>query len=249
MGEVKRLEMTMRVLIQLQNCDSQIRDFQSKKATAPVKIQRLEEGLKLAEKQLEEELDQLELLKKERRQAEQDIEDFENQIKKSNIKLANIKSNKEYKAALKEIGDLNTGKGNLEDKVLGIMEEIEALEERCAVSKTRKKDLEEKFEKDRDEILKTLEAIDKDLKDLEKKRERFCQIIDEDLLRRYNSLREHRGGLAINPVIQGVCQGCHMGIPPQKFNELVRGEELMSCPHCMRIIYWSEDKRFQDVGI
>lgn len=249
MGEVMRLEMTMRVLIQLQNCDSQIRDFQSKKATAPVKIKRLEEGLKLAEKQLEEELDQLELLKKERRQAEQDIEDFENQINKSNIKLANIKSNKEYRAALKEIGDLNTEKSNLEDRVLGIMEDIEALEEKCAVSKIKKRDLEEKFEKDRDEILKTLEAIDKDLKDLEKKKERFCQIIDENLLRRYNSLREHRGGLAINPVIQGVCQGCHMGIPPQKFNELVRGEELMSCPHCMRIIYWSEDKRFQDVGI
>ncbi len=249
MGEVKRLEMTMRVLIQLQNCDSQIRDFQGKKATAPVKIQRLEEGLKLAEKQVEEELDQLELFKKERRQAEQDIEDLENKINKSNIKLSNIKSNKEYKAALKEIGDLNTGKGNLEDKVLGIMEEIETLEERCAVSKARKKDLEEKFEKDRDEVLKTLEAIDKDLKSLEKKRERFCQIIDEDLLRRYDSLKEHRGGLAINPVIQGVCQGCHMGIPPQKFNELVRGEELMSCPHCMRIIYWSENKHFQDVGI
>ena len=249
MGEVKRLEMTMRVLIQLQNCDSQIRDFQSKKATAPVKIQRLEEGLKLAEKQVEEELDQLELFKKERRQAEQDIEDLENKINKSNIKLSNIKSNKEYKAALKEIGDLNTGKGNLEDKVLGIMEDIEALEERCDVGKARKKELEEKFEKERDEILKTLEAIDKDLKNLEKKRERFCQIIDEDLLRRYDSLKEHRGGLAINPVIQGVCQGCHMGIPPQKFNELVRGEELMSCPHCMRIIYWSEDKRFQDVGI
>ena len=249
MGEVKRLEMTMRVLIQLQNCDSQIRDFQSKKAIAPVKIQRLEDGLRLAEKQLEEELNQLELFKKERRQAEQDIEDLENQINKSNIKLANIKTNKEYRAALKEIGDLNTEKGNVEDKVLGIMEEIETLEERCAVSKARKKDLEEKFEKDRDEVLKTLEAIDKDLKSLEKKRERFCQIIDEDLLRRYDSLKEHRGGLAINPVIQGVCQGCHMGIPPQKFNELVRGEELMSCPHCMRIIYWSEDKRFQDVGI
>jgi predicted nucleic acid-binding Zn-ribbon protein len=237
MGEVGKLEMTMKVLIQLQNCDSQIRDFQSKKAAAPVKIQRLEEGLKLAEN------------KKERRQAEQDIEDFENQINKSNIKLANIKSNKEYKAVLKEIDDLNTGKGNLEDKALRVMEDIEALEERCDVNKASKKELEEKFEKDRDEILKILEAIDKDLKNLEKKRERFCQIIDEDLLRRYDSLREHRGGLAINPVIQGVCQGCHMGIPPQKFNELVRGEELMSCPHCMRIIYWSEDKRFQDVGI
>jgi len=243
------LEMTIKVLIQLQNCDTRIKIFQSKKDAAPIKIQGIEEGLKLAEKQLEEELNHLELLKKKRRQAEQDIEDLENKINKSNIKLANIKSNKEYRAALKEINDLNIEKGNLEDKVLVIMEEIEALEERCSISKTKTKDFEEKLEKDRDEILKTLEAIDKDLKDLEKKRERICQTIDENLLRRYDSLIEHRGGVAINPVIQSVCQGCHMGIPPQKFNELVRGKELMSCPHCMRIIYWGEDKRFQNVDI
>lgn len=243
------MEMTIKGLVQLQNCDMQIMDFQSKKAAEPIKIQGLEEGLNFARKQLEEELNQLELLKKERRQVEQDIEDLENQVDKSNIKLSNIKSNKEYSAVLKEIDDLGKGKRKLEDKAIGIMEKTEVLEGKCAVSNTKINDLEEKFEKDRDESLKTLETIDRGLKNLEKKKKRFCQTIDGDLLKRYESLRDHRGGLAINSVIQGVCQGCHMGIPPQQFNELVRGEELMSCPHCMRIIYWGEDKRFQDVDI
>ncbi len=245
---MKKLETIMRVLIQLQDCDKQIRYYQRKKESGPKEIQRLEDGLKLAEKELEEGLNQLELLKRERGEAEQGIEDLENRINKSNIKLANIKSNKEYRAALKEIDDFNTEKANLEDKVLEIMEEIEELEERSAVGKAKRNDLEEKFEKDRDEILKTLKIVDEDIIKLIKKRGHFCQIIDEDLLRRYNSLMEHRGGVAISPVNHGVCQGCHMGIPPQNFNELVRGKELMSCPHCMRIIYWGEDKRFQDVG-
>jgi predicted nucleic acid-binding Zn-ribbon protein len=37
-----------------------------------------------------------------------------------------------------------------------------------------------------------------------------------------------------------------MGIPPQKFNELIRGKDLMSCPYCMRIIYWGEDEGLKE---
>jgi predicted nucleic acid-binding Zn-ribbon protein len=37
-----------------------------------------------------------------------------------------------------------------------------------------------------------------------------------------------------------------MAIPPQKFNELIRGDKLMNCPNCARIMYWAEDERYQD---
>ena len=53
-------------------------------------------------------------------------------------------------------------------------------------------------------------------------------------------------GQAISSVIQGVCQICHMGIPPQKFNELMRGEALMTCPNCNRMIYWGGDEYFMN---
>jgi hypothetical protein len=45
--------------------------------------------------------------------------------------------------------------------------------------------------------------------------------------------------------MKGVCQCCHLAIPPQKFNELIKGEKMMSCPHCMRIIYWGDDERYK----
>jgi len=240
------LKEEMKVLIYLQDCDTRIRAIQSKKEEEPIKIQRLEEGLNIIEKQLEEELNQLEAYKREGRQVEQDIEDINGQTEKANIKLSNIKSNKEYRAALKEIADLNTEKSVLEDKLIEIMEKIEALEERCVAGNANTRRLRKGFEKDRDAILKELKALDYDLESLEKERPRFCQAIDEGLLKRYDLLKEHKGGLAVGPVIKGVCQTCNMGIPPQKFNELIRGEELMSCPNCMRIIYWGEDKHFQN---
>ena len=49
----------------------------------------------------------------------------------------------------------------------------------------------------------------------------------------------------MSAVVGGVCQTCHMGIPPQRFNELRRGDALMSCSNCKRIIYWADDAHYQ----
>ena len=237
----------MKFLIGLQDCDIGLREIAKKKEEGPIKIQKLKEGLSEIENQLEDESNQIETYKRERRQAEQEIEDLESRIEKSNIKLSNIKSNKEYQAALKEIADLKEGKFLLEDKAIEIMEKIEEIQEQYEATKVKGKKLGEQFEKDRDEILKELEILDQDLAGLESERARFCRSVDENLLKKYDYLGKNKGGLAISSVIKGVCQTCHMGIPPQKFNELIRGDELMTCPSCMRIIYWGEDERFQKI--
>jgi uncharacterized protein len=41
-------------------------------------------------------------------------------------------------------------------------------------------------------------------------------------------------------VTSGTCGGCHMTIPPQLYNILIRGNSIESCPNCHRIIYWDE---------
>ncbi len=237
----------MTALIGLQDCDTSIMAIQTKKEEGPAKIHGLKEGLNVMEKRLEAEINQLEEYKRDRRKSEQDIEDIESRIEKSNEKLSNIKSNKEYQAALKEIDGLKVEKSLLEDKVIEIMEEIEILEERNVAAKAESEKLKEEFEKDRDEILKELKDLGQDLENLEKERARFSQTIDKDLLKRYDHLRKYKGGVAISPVVKGICQACHLGIPPQKFNDLIRGDELMDCPNCMRIIYWSEDEGLQNV--
>ena len=234
----------MKLLIGLQNCDTHIRDIRLKKEAGPKKIQKLEDDLKDMKRGLEAESDQLEANGLERRRTEQDIEILDSRIEKSNAKLASIKSNKEYQAALKEIEDLENEKSLMEDKLLEIMEESDTLEVKYAAGKAKGKELREKFEKDRIEVQKQMDEFDNDLEGLEKERDHFCQAIDEDLLKRYNFLQERKGGIALSPVIKGVCQTCHLGIPPQKFNELIRCQELLECPNCHRIIYWGEDERF-----
>ena len=55
-----------------------------------------------------------------------------------------------------------------------------------------------------------------------------------------------RRGVAVVPIISGVCQGCHMSLPPQLNNMLARFESIETCPTCHRLIYRNELTEGQD---
>ena len=239
------LKDTIRVLTKLQECDNRIQDILKQKGQGPLRIQAVMEELRAYEGNLKGDSDHLESLKKERRRLEQEIQDHDVRIEKSNAKLFNIKSNKEYAAALKEVEDLKKLKFDTEEKAIQIMEETEEREAAYALRKEKLKDLMIKIEKEKSVIEKQLLLLHGELQDFEKKRADLVTGLDQDLWKKYLFLREKKSGLAVSAVRGGVCQTCHIGIPPQKYNELIRGEALMSCPHCNRIIYWGEDKDFQ----
>jgi hypothetical protein len=232
-------------LIVLQDCDNRIREIMIKRNEGPLRIKKLAEELDANERKFQEKRDRLNLLKKDGHKIDQEIQELEEKIERSNIKLSLIKSNKEYKAALKEIDDLKHTQFQTEDKAIQVMEEIEELEKICSENKEKEAEIRKAFERDKEEIERELEALDEELKILDAKRDTFTHAIDQDLLRKYLYLKDHKEGQAISPVVGGVCQICHMNIPPQTFNELIRGDSLMTCTNCNRIIYWAEDEHFQ----
>jgi hypothetical protein len=233
------------VLIQLQECDNRITRILQAKEQAPLKIRKLEDELKTMENQFKADEDRLEAFKKDRRQLEREIQESDGKIERSSAKLTQIKSNKEYTAVLKEIDDLKAIKFQTEEKAIQTMETAEELERKCKGHKDSLKALKDQFESDKDTVMKELLGLEKDLASLQKERNQLCCDFDQGLLKKYLFLKDRKGGLAVSSVVTGVCQTCHMGIPPQKFNELIRGNDLMTCPHCNRIIYWGDDQDFQ----
>jgi len=224
-----------------------MREIVKRKEEGPLKIRKSDDSLRDAETKIEEERSKLEGLKKERRHIEQEVQELDQKIEKSTIKLSHIKSNKEYTAAIKEIDDLKKAKFITEDKIIEVMEKIDGLEQEAVEQDRRIKALRAEAEKNKAEILQELALLDRELAGLEKKRKSFIKDVEPEILRRYIFLHERKNGLAISAVVTGVCQTCHLGIPPQKFNELIRGNALMTCPHCNRIIYWGDDEDFQKV--
>ncbi len=244
-GTEKKLEHNIRKLIALQDYDFAIYQIKQKQNAIPGRLKALEHDLKQKERQLDEDLSDVDGIRRERRQLEQDIADLDSRINKSKVKLSNIKSNKEYTAALKEIEDLGREKSQREDRLLEIMETAEAVESKCKAIQDERDAFRKKYEQDQAEIEKEMEALSQEIKVRESECSGIRAEIDEAILKQYDFIKERKEGIGLSSVIKGVCQTCHLSIPPQKFNELMRGTEMMSCPHCLRIIYWGDDERYK----
>jgi len=236
------LEIDILELIQMQDYDTKIKLVSNRKKLAPKEIQTLEEKLNQDEMKFQKEYDMLDSLQKERRTIAQDVQELESKAEKSRAKLDNIKSNKEYTAALKEIDNIINEKTRIEDREIQLMEEIESLEKKCQEYKTNQEELKIRFQQDKKKIEDKIKNLDVELDLLEKEKSKIAGSIDKKLLSTYNFLIERKNGLAIGPVINGVCKSCHIKLPPQKYNELIKGASMQTCPNCNRIIYWGKDQ-------
>jgi predicted nucleic acid-binding Zn-ribbon protein len=153
----------IKLLAQLQECDNRIQDVLRGKEIGPQLIQKLMDELKANDLKLQELAEQLELCKKDRRKLEQEVQELDARIQKSQVKLSNIKSNKEYTAALKEIEDLKKMKFDTEDKIIHVMEKIEDTEKEIDTQRQMVQDLKVRSDKEKKDIEKNLLLLDQDL--------------------------------------------------------------------------------------
>ncbi len=175
----------------------------------------------------------------EERKAPLEAELKENQtlLDAADARIKRIKTNKEYLALQREIDLAKKRKSDIEEQVLMIMDKIEkksAERQRISASfETDKVILEEKKARI-EEQMKELEAV---LGEYRGKDKNLRKIVEPSLLSKYDRIKRSKKGLAVVECQDGVCMGCHMHIQPQLYNELVRGDRLIICPSCQRILY------------
>jgi uncharacterized protein len=231
---------TIKQLLILQEIDSAIMAAAERREKGPKLIQELEEDIQKSQKELQEQTERAEGLLSKKQLAEQDLEDIRGKIRKSQSKLSLVKNTREHKAIVKEIDDLKVMMKAKEEEILQVMEEHEnvgkVIDEKKALL-----DNEQARAADKKQGIEVLiRQADEDLNSLTERKGVLAKDLDRQILDRYNFIREKLGGLALAGVSNGVCGACHMNLPPQRFNELLRSDRLMTCPSCHRFIYWSD---------
>jgi hypothetical protein len=120
------------------------------------------------------------------------------------------------------------------------MERIEQLNEETDQEKNLLKGEKTLVSQETEKVRKAIESINKGKKEKTAIREKQASDISSRLMKKYTTLRNHRNGLAVVNVNNGVCQGCFMSLPPQQFNVLLRGDQMLDCPTCQRMMYYRE---------
>ncbi len=225
-------------LIALQNLDWEIRTLSMQQQELPARLSEAETQISIARQSLEEELQRVEELKSQQRQLDEDMAMLDEGITRSRQRLMEIKDNFEYKAMLREIAFKEDRKDQKETEILRLMEVLEEHNSLLAAKSQEIERLQKELQGKRVATQVEMDEIGERLQALEAQRSKILGAIPKTLLKKYDFIRQRRNGIAIAEVRQSVCQVCHMNIPPQQFIELQREEEILTCPHCQRIIYW-----------
>lgn len=232
------MENQMRLIIELQGIDGQIRELKAEIDREPDRLKELRDDMEAKQELLHETVGELKAIKAESKDLELSIEDLRSRLKESNARLNKVKTEREAKALHKEIADTDAMIKEREARVVELKESIEGLAQ-------KEKDTTGAVDQEKKEVGKEKKRLDKERKhydklfsQLAKQREKLASKLDPELRTRYDFLLTRRDGVAVATVKDGVCLQCYMNIPPQMFIMLQRAMKVETCPNCGRLIYW-----------
>src|SRR5438105_14174668 len=225
-------------LLQLQEADREIRRLNEEVAALPKRVAAIEAKLAGTKAELDAAKASVKADEASRRKYETAIQDLQGKISKYRDQSLDVKTNDQYKALLHEIQFAEQEIRLNEDRILEVMDNVEARDKEVKAAEAELKAETAEIEKEKEDARKVTAEDQKKLSEWNAKRDGLRQGISEDILRQYERVAKFRGtGLA--EVRDHKCMGCQVMLRPQTYNEVRNGEKVMICESCSRIDYYN----------
>ena len=69
----------------------------------------------------------------------------------------------------------------------------------------------------------------------------IAKDINRQVVGIYERVRKGKGGMVVVPIRKKACGGCFRQIPPQRIQEIRRGDRIFACDSCGRILIWTDE--------
>ncbi|HKL01378.1 MAG TPA: C4-type zinc ribbon domain-containing protein [Desulfotignum sp.] len=235
------LKQDIETLVRLQEIESEILRLQSVIQKVETEKTALASRLDLFKADLDARTRELEEIQHRCRDAEQEIRTVDDRIIKSNETLRMVKTNKEYQVLLREVDDNKKRKDALESQLLEFYDQRETLGAGVKETEQQFLQLEQQIKAEQAEIDKKTVDDRELLASCLEEQQKIGQDLDPSLMTRFRKLTRMNQGQAVAQVRNESCMGCFMNVPPQLCIEVQRGNQLISCPQCSRILYYVND--------
>jgi len=235
------VDQQLQTLIELQAYDARIAALEAEAARLPKQLEAIQQGLAEAKKAAEALKAKNDATRKDLRAKEKDLEVTASKRAKADAKLWEVKTNKEYTAALLEIEEIKQEKAQSEEEILALMETQERLAVDAREAETRHKEREAQARQDEAVVKKKLEVVETELAGVRAERNTRARELPQGVLTDYERILKARAGVAVAQVnASAICGGCRVAIRPQALQELRVARDLMRCESCGRYLYWQE---------
>lgn len=224
------------MLQELQEVDQQIDLLKAEQSSLQAEMSGINQGVDAAQEEVAAVETSLAQLESEKAVLEvTHAAELEN-IVRSETNMKEIKTNKEFQAVGREITAAKKQVSDLEESLLQKISQIEEISGSLVAKKSTCAELVEnsanRVASKQAEIVAVQSNIDAETI----RRETLTKGMSAGLVKKFTTLREQRRGQALAIARDGYCMGCNMHLPPQLYNNLYKYEELLTCPHCQRIL-------------
>ena len=238
----------LKLVIRLQEIDNRLAGLAREIAALPKHVAEIEKKLGSHERKLEADRAALAANQKERRKCEGDIQVQEQKVSKLKDQMMEAKTNEQYRAFQNEIDYCKKEVRKLEDRILELMGESEPLDINVKAAEVALKSEKAQVEAEKREARERTAEDQKSSSELQHERAALVSSIAPAAYQRYERVRKARKGIGIAEAIDGRCSACNMAMRPQFYQDLKRGQEIMACETCLRILYYNPPVAVEDLG-
>lgn len=200
--------------------EKKVEELQAKKEAVAADIESNNDNIKSFEIQIQELKDQLDAIKKKQPLAKNEKE-ISALSSEEHIAKETLSYNNEEIERLNKINDVKHA-------------ELEEIESELVAAQ-------EELENVKNEVKEELKSIEEQKSSLYESREKAINEMDLKILAFYEKIRKWAGNTAVVKVENQACYGCYMKINDKAYSDLIKGEEIVTCPHCGRVLYLEQN--------
>jgi predicted nucleic acid-binding Zn-ribbon protein len=226
-------------LIALQNLDTNIRKLEKDLEAIPQRRAKIEEEFDQRAFEIRALETRRDEAKHSRARLENDVVEQKGRAERAERNLMSSKKQDEYTAAIREADAARKQISTLETQILELMESLEqseaALKERADEIASLNSDREARLNLFDDEMRMQSEQLTR----ARAEREQVFTALPKALSSLYDRISTRiRDGVAVAEARNRSCTACFMSLRPQVMAEIRRGEEVLTCDNCGRILYY-----------
>lgn len=225
-------------LIDLQVVDARISALRAEIAALPKEVTQIEAKLAGSKVAVEKAQNAIKADDTARRKHESDIKDQQEKISKYRDQSLKVKTNQEYKALLSEIEHAEGEIRKLEDKILEIMVAADVRKDGLKQAEGDLKADTAQNEKEKSHAREQTAEDEKQLAELTTQRNQLRVGISDETLVHYDRLLKSRGTALAAVHGDQMCSACRVLLRPQVNQDVMKGDEILICDSCKRILYW-----------
>jgi predicted nucleic acid-binding Zn-ribbon protein len=243
----------IKLVLDLQHLDQRISGLQKEIAQLPRHVAQIEKALDSHNRRLEADRAALSGNQKERKRLEGEIQVQQQKISKFRDQMLGAKTNEQYRAFQTEIEFCEGEIRKPADRILELMGESDPLDKAVKAAEAALKKEKEQVDAEKKRATDRTDTDKRELDRVTAERKTVSEQMKPPLLKAYQRIRaKWKSNIVAAEANDGRCTACNMSLRPQFFQDLRRGEEVMFCESCGRVLYYHPavviDEQGESVG-